>query len=101
MTNQLDPGVLGAFDKSLLRDRIPSNSPLHGEITDFLIDEGRLLDHDHVDEWFELLAEDVVYRMPVRRTVTRGQGDGYDPVMAHFDDDHRSIEARIMRLHSD
>jgi 3-phenylpropionate/cinnamic acid dioxygenase small subunit len=68
---------------------------------DFLIDEARLLDHNRFDDWFELLDEDLLYRMPVRRTMLRAQGEGYDPVMAHFEDDYNSIKARVARLHSE
>jgi 3-phenylpropionate/cinnamic acid dioxygenase small subunit len=92
--------VLGALDPSLLGGRIHSNDPVHAEIYDFLVDEAILLDHNRTDDWYELLAEDLIYRMPVRRTVHRDQGLGFDPVMAHFDDDHASMTVRIKRLHS-
>jgi 3-phenylpropionate/cinnamic acid dioxygenase small subunit len=92
--------VLGALDPSELGARVPTGQPLHSEIVDFLIDEALLLDHNETDDWYELLAPDLIYRMPVRRTVHRDQGLGFDPVMAHFDDDHASMTVRIKRLHS-
>jgi 3-phenylpropionate/cinnamic acid dioxygenase small subunit len=93
-------GVLGALDPSALRGRVRSGSDVYNEIVDFLYDEALLLDHNQTDDWFELLAEDLVYRMPVRRTVHRDQGLGFDPVMAHFDDDYSTMTVRIKRLHS-
>jgi 3-phenylpropionate/cinnamic acid dioxygenase small subunit len=68
---------------------------------DFLIAEARLLDHNQYSRWATLLAEDLHYRMPVRRTVRRRDGLGYDPVMTHFDDDHPSMSLRIRRLEGD
>jgi 3-phenylpropionate/cinnamic acid dioxygenase small subunit len=92
--------VLGALDPALLGARVRSGSPVYNEITDFLIDESILLDHNRTDDWYELLTEDLIYRMPVRRTVYREQGLGFDPVMAHFDDDYQTMTVRIKRLHS-
>jgi 3-phenylpropionate/cinnamic acid dioxygenase small subunit len=93
-------GVLGALDPSALGARVHSGTPLHSELLDFLIDEARLLDHNRVDDWYELLADDLTYRMPVRRSVYSKQGLGFDPTMAHFDDDHASMTVRIKRFHS-
>jgi 3-phenylpropionate/cinnamic acid dioxygenase small subunit len=93
-------GVLGALEPSRLRGRVHSNDPLYAEIYDFLLDEAFLLDHNRTDDWYELLAEDLIYRMPVRRTVHRDQGLGFDPTMAHFDDDYATMTVRIKRLHS-
>jgi 3-phenylpropionate/cinnamic acid dioxygenase small subunit len=92
--------VLGAVDPSLLGPRVRSGTPVHSEIVDFLIDEALLLDHNRVDEWYELLAEDLIYRLPVRRTAHRAQGLGFDPAMAHFDDNYETMTIRIKRLRS-
>jgi len=93
-------GVLGALDPSTLGVRVRSATPLYSEIYDFLVDEARMLDHNLVDDWYELLTEDLVYRMPVRRTVHSKQGLGFDPEMAHFDDNHATMTVRIKRYHS-
>ena len=93
--------VLGALDPSRLRERLLSNHSVYAELHDLLIDEARLLDHNRADEWLQLLADDLIYRMPVRRTVYRRQGLGFDPLMAHFDDDYPSMALRVQRLHSD
>jgi 3-phenylpropionate/cinnamic acid dioxygenase small subunit len=93
-------GVLGALATAGLGPRVRFGDPVYNEIVDFLIDEALLLDHNQTDDWYELLTEDLVYRMPVRRTLYRDQGLGFDPVMAHFDDDHATMTVRIKRLHS-
>jgi 3-phenylpropionate/cinnamic acid dioxygenase small subunit len=93
-------GVLGALDPSALGARVRSGTSLHSEILDFLIDEALLLDHNKLDDWYDLLADDLTYRMPVRRSVYSKQGLGFDPTMAHFDDDHATMTVRIKRFHS-
>jgi len=42
--------------------------------SDFLIDEAALLDDDRHLEWLDCLTEDIVYKMPVRKTVYRRDG---------------------------
>lgn len=93
-------GVLGALGPALAGPRVKSGDPAYHDVVDFLIDEALLLDHNQIDEWYELLAEDLVYRMPVRRTVYRDQGLGFDPVMGHFDETYESMTSRIKRLRS-
>jgi len=80
--------------------RIGSCDPRFSEVYDFLVDEATLLDNNHLEEWAQLLAEDLVYRIPVRRILSRGQGPPFDPVMAHLDDDHAAMTTRIRRLRS-
>jgi 3-phenylpropionate/cinnamic acid dioxygenase small subunit len=92
--------VQGALATAAVGNRIRFGDPVYNEICDFLIDEALLLDHNRIDDWYDLLAEDLVYRMPVRRTLYRNQGPGFDPVMAHFDDDYATMTVRIKRLHS-
>jgi 3-phenylpropionate/cinnamic acid dioxygenase small subunit len=77
---------------------VPYGSPLHNEIMGFLIEEARLLDHDEFERWSELFADDLMYTMPVRRTVLRKDGRGFDPGMMHFDDDASSMKIRIRRI---
>jgi 3-phenylpropionate/cinnamic acid dioxygenase small subunit len=93
-------GVLGALGPARTGPRVKSGDPTYHDIVDFLVDEALLLDHNQIEEWYELLAEDLVYRMPVRRTVYRDQGPGFDPVMGHFDEGYETMTARIKRLRS-
>jgi len=46
---------------------------LREEIEEFLYLEADLLDQRRFKEWLELLAEDLVYFMPMRRNVKFGQ----------------------------
>jgi len=78
--------------------RVPSGDPIYNEIVDFLIDEAALLNQNRLPEWVELLAEDLSYRMPVRETLSRAGGPGFDPRVGHFDDDLPSIKLRVRRL---
>jgi 3-phenylpropionate/cinnamic acid dioxygenase small subunit len=84
-----------------LGDEVLYGSPVYNEIMSFLIKEAYLLDHDRFDDWVELLAEDLRYTAPVRRTVWRRQGLGYDDTVGHFDDDYASIKMRVLRLAGD
>lgn len=69
---------------------------IYHDIQHFLFREALLLDHRRFDEWTELLAHDVVFRMPVRyaRQIGIESPTGVD----HFHDDRRAIAARIKRL---
>ncbi len=51
-----------------------SPSPqVRDEILDLLHREAELLDEGRLDEWLDLLTDDVTYQMPVRMTRERGQ----------------------------
>src|SRR2546426_328601 len=78
--------------------RVPSGDPVYNEIVDFLIDEAALLNQNRLPEWVALLAEDLSYRMPVRETLSRAGGPGFDQRSGHFDDDLPSIKLRVRRL---
>ncbi|WP_213571444.1 aromatic-ring-hydroxylating dioxygenase subunit beta [Rhodococcus sp. USK13] len=40
---------------------------LHLEVTNFLATEARLLDEGREEEWYELLADDLLYSIPIRQ----------------------------------
>ena len=86
-------------DKNL--DPTPSRvrcvEPEYLEVQDFLIEEARLLDENLMEEWLELLAADIRYTMPVRRTVERREGQGFLETF-HFDDDLESLQMRVWRF---
>jgi 3-phenylpropionate/cinnamic acid dioxygenase small subunit len=73
------------------------NTEIFVEVHDFLVDEAELLDDDLHREWLGLLTDDVVYRMPARRSVYRRDGTGVDFDNCHFDDDWSSLEMRVRR----
>ncbi|WP_063820901.1 3-phenylpropionate/cinnamic acid dioxygenase subunit beta [Parafrankia elaeagni] len=77
---------------------IPVGDPLYNEVVQFLYEEARLLDTNRLTEWLGVLAPDLVYRAPLRVTVTRQEGDGVDSVVGHFEEDFGSLSARVTRL---
>lgn len=71
------------------------------EVLNFLYREAELLDEGRYREWLDLLAEDVVYRVPVRVTRERPAEGGYGGLaqgMLHMDEDRTSLEMRVARL---
>ena len=76
---------------------------LQQEIEQFLYAEGALLDARGFDEWLTLLADDLRYVMPTRRTTLRREQarevSGADEV-ALFDEDKASMTLRVGRLNT-
>lgn len=73
------------------------------EVEQFYYHEAELLDDRHWRAWLDLLADDIRYFMPVRsnRTVReRHKETGTRSMVAHFDDDKRHMEWRIMQIDS-
>jgi 3-phenylpropionate/cinnamic acid dioxygenase small subunit len=82
--------------------RLHPGDPEHGDVVSWLHDEAALLDGHHFDAWLDLLADDLVYRAPVR--VTRmaddpasGSGSSGPAELAHFDETKASIATRVLR----
>jgi 3-phenylpropionate/cinnamic acid dioxygenase small subunit len=76
---------------------------LKQEIEEFLYHEADLLDQRRFKEWLELLAEDLVYFMPIRRNVKFGQhaerentrqGEG----ISWFDEDKWTLTKRVEQI---
>jgi len=69
------------------------------EFEDLLYYEVWLLDHDRLEEWLALCAEQVRYWAPVRANVPRGAEDWTRPhMLAHFDEDKGSLALRVQRI---
>ena len=73
-------------------------STVHQEAHEFLVREAELLDERRFREWLDLLAPDIVYRMPVRVTAPETLEHGLLEDMAHFDEDLYSLRKRIERF---
>lgn len=71
------------------------------EVEDFLYHEAQLLDENRYREWFELLAPEIIYRIPVRVTREKSAGFGFSREAFHMDEDWGSLEKRINRLETD
>lgn len=76
---------------------------LKQEIEEFLYHEADLLDQRRFRDWLDLLAEDLVYFMPIRRNVKFGQhaerentrqGEG----ISWFDEDKWTVTKRVEQI---
>lgn len=82
---------LAVEDRAVLRSRVEQ----------FLYDEAALLDARLYRDWLAIVADDVHYWMPIRRTVTVSDLDKeFTKVgdMAFFDDNRVLLEMRIKKL---
>lgn len=83
-----------------------SNGALVGEALDeieqLLYHEANLFDEGRLQEWYELLAEDITYTVPTRMTRERND-DGYaiSDEMMLFAEDHGTLGLRVARLGTD
>lgn len=83
-------------------DGSPVDDALLLRIERFYRLEARLLDEERHDEWYELLADDLFYWMPLRENrFRRDKRPEFDPdAMALFDESKADIAVRIGRLNS-
>jgi 3-phenylpropionate/cinnamic acid dioxygenase small subunit len=77
--------------------RVKASDPIYNDILDFLIDEAALLDDDRHAEWLECVTDDIIYRMPLRKTLYRRDGVGFDERSNHWLDSRRSLALRVQR----
>lgn len=72
------------------------------EIEDFLWEEADLLDDFRYEEWLNLLTDDLVYWMPIRRNVpSREMEDEYKkegPALSWYSDDKPTLVKRVGQL---
>jgi 3-phenylpropionate/cinnamic acid dioxygenase small subunit len=81
-----------------LGERVSTRDPVYLDIIELLDDEAAMLDDERLEEWLELMSEDVRYWAPVRVTLNRGQGLGYSDKMGHFDENLPMLQLRVRRL---
>jgi 3-phenylpropionate/cinnamic acid dioxygenase small subunit len=80
---------------------LPERALLQYEVEQFLYAEAALLDARRYRDWLELMADDVEYWMPIRRTVTSADIDREftkPGEVAYFDDDRAYLEMRVKKL---
>jgi len=96
-----------ALEKARPADRtwadagLPERAVLQYEVEQFLYAEAALLDARKYREWLGLVAEDIHYWMPIRRTVTNADLDREftrPGDVAFFDDDRELLEMRVKKL---
>lgn len=73
---------------------------LYFQIANFLYHEAYLLDHRKYKEWLDLLAEDLVYSMPVRITTDEDYESSLSQDMKFFEDTKASLTTRVNRLYT-
>jgi len=75
---------------------------MHHVIERFYLREARLLDEERYRDWYEMLADDLFYWMPLRENrFRRDKRAPFDPsAMALFDERKADIALRIGRLES-
>ena len=67
----------------------------------FLYQEAMFLDGRDFDQWFALIADDICYRAPVRRTQNERELDmefSAPNEVSHFDETKASLKMRLRRL---
>ncbi|MFI9628801.1 3-phenylpropionate/cinnamic acid dioxygenase subunit beta [Streptomyces sp. NPDC052042] len=69
--------------------------------TDFLHREAELLDDNLVDQWLEMLSEDLKYLVPLRSTRERARGAGFSRTAFHMKETYSSMRGRVRRLSSE
>jgi 3-phenylpropionate/cinnamic acid dioxygenase small subunit len=80
---------------------LPERLLLQYEVEQFLYAEAALLDAREYRQWLGLLADDIHYWMPIRRTVTLSDIDlefTKPGGMAYFDDSRALLEMRVKKL---
>jgi 3-phenylpropionate/cinnamic acid dioxygenase small subunit len=72
------------------------------EVQRWLYDEAALLDERRYHDWLDLLAEDIHYWAPLKRTVLLADAERYEIGLpgeqAYFDDDKDMLRQRIAKL---
>jgi 3-phenylpropionate/cinnamic acid dioxygenase small subunit len=76
---------------------------LKAEIEDFLYTEADLIDNRQFKEWLDLLDEDLVYFMPIRRNVKFGQHSERENTVSGqgiswFDEDKWTLNKRVEQI---
>lgn len=80
---------------------LPERMLLQYEVEQFLYAEAALLDARRYRDWLALVAQDVEYWMPIRRTVTNSDLDREFTKpgdVAYFDDNRAYLEMRVKKL---
>ncbi len=80
---------------------LAERAALQYEVEQFLYAEAALLDGRRYREWLGLVADDIHYWMPIRRTVTIADIDREFTKpgdMAYFDDNRDYLEMRVRKL---
>ena len=70
---------------------------IHTAVSEFLAHEARLLDYGREHDWLDLLADDLLYEIPIR-SATEPRREEFDLVGYRIRDTKKHMETRISRL---
>ncbi|MSQ72318.1 MAG: phenylpropionate dioxygenase [Betaproteobacteria bacterium] len=84
-----------------MADRPQDRDAIERACERFLYAEARLLDRHQYGNWLALLSPEIDYRIPVRRTVSKHDGDGFSDKAFFMEEDFGSLALRIKRFESD
>ncbi len=74
------------------------SDPRHVDAEAFLLREAELLDDLEERTWLtEMVSRDIVYRVPIRETVERARGRGFQESTFHLDETYGSLDTRVTR----
>lgn len=79
-------------------ERVRMGDPLYFDIVEFLEDEATMLDNSELMTWVTIMAEDLVYRMPVRQTRGRDDASEFAKHMYHVNESLGTLFIKTMRL---
>lgn len=91
-------GDMTSADAQSIPRPVAPGDPVYNGALDFLYTEAELLDENRLVEWLAMLADELSYRMPVRVTRQRGDGDDFAQGVTFFDDDLPTLSLRVRRL---
>jgi 3-phenylpropionate/cinnamic acid dioxygenase small subunit len=100
MRKPSNPDEAAVREAAVPRERL-AYLELMREIEDFFYREADLLDEREYDQWLELLTEDIVYWMPMRKNVSyanRAKDITAENDVAWFHDDKETLRKRVKQI---
>ncbi|WP_436933737.1 aromatic-ring-hydroxylating dioxygenase subunit beta [Halovenus marina] len=80
----------------------PTDMELHYECVQFYNEEAELLDAKELEDWLELMTEDVQYDMPIRTSREKGaERSEFSEEGFNYREDYSTLEARVERFQSE
>jgi 3-phenylpropionate/cinnamic acid dioxygenase small subunit len=99
MTETIDTPTTHAAPLNDFGVRIGSGDLRYHEVVDWLADEAAMLNEGHTIAWTKLLAEDIIYQVPVRQSRLRDDPKSqFADNMFHYDENHITLNLKVMRL---
>lgn len=82
-------------------EQVPDRVTLQHECEQFLYHAAALLDDRRLNEWHELLTDDISYRVPIRTTRERAADTEFSDASYHMKEDWDTLKVRTERMASD